>query len=1361
MSPAQPASRYVQITRHLYDPADDPPSPFTRRARRSGSGKPPETWKDVLLPWAGDSAADALVLVAPSTAGKSTEIRQQAIHLTVEGHFAFCTTARAVARQGLRNALNGPDQAAFDEWARSQRPAVIFVDAVDELILDSVTFEDVTLRLSHEVDFAHRPVQLVITARVGAWTSRERLALIRLIGKGEKLSIAERTLEPLGTAEIGAVARILGVLDAESFDDAFRDGEFEDLLDLYPLNVRIFVNYWNAYRRLGTWTDMLRLFVDAAAAEHNPLHAGALSVAEIRDALARIAVACLTMNTNLVAFSGPVPGAIDGRRLFANLPEEKYRELASRGVFGHKDEDVLQLPPGPLAHFLAAEWFAERVRRGRNVEELLDDLAVSLYGGEEAQIPDSRAAVVGWIASSVPDLRKRLAEIAPRVLLFEGDPSRLTSPDIENGLRRLCSDIAAGKYDPWPSRATVRWLAVPSLESTVLQLLETFRGSPLVEQHLLRFAHRGRYRAGLKPALELALDDKSSAVTRIDSIGFVGAVGDAAHQENLRPLLTDQDHGIRLAVLKALVPRLLDGKPLVDALLSLDQKHVRYASYSLQQSLSVNDIDATLTAVEPELASTSETETTAAHHALGFSLLLERLKRVCPEPMPAWLPGLVVGLESHADHQFISTKQREELRALLDELPFLRRAVWEARLRASDGGRTYRYRANGLSELVVEDINWLHDLATDDSRDADRRKAAHDEIQRVWQWAPAGDRLAFRDSGRAAAPIVARLAELDLHAARFEEQGRAAEASGREQETAELRRQTQGLKERLVAISEGLDMGGLYWAWERGFAGGGYGRVDASQLAQDLDPALASAFSSGFKACWRKQEPQLFYNGGTPVAVLIGLTGLTLAFSEDLSPKDLTSQEALQAAIYGLHELSGFPSWYERLLVAHRPEVTRVLIESVGAEWKANPVRTSGVIGWAPYASPEIARVIGDAVLELVEHERVPTALLRGVGNALFFASGDHARVVRAAARLLDDSDSLEPSDVADRLRIWAHVDSSGAAAWLRALGAQSVVRFRQVVMETAARLERDFDREVLVGKSRLLTPESLAVLLPLIFEGVNLSEDLHGEGRTTPTSRDEAERFRGRCMRALVTNPTAEARRVLRELGSEPALAQHQLWLARQGEQQLGHAAEFGARRWTEDDVLAVERGDERQPETLAALFTLVGRHLIRVNGILENADFSYRRLFTSDTPEKLLQLWVAANLELVSRGLYSIDREGEVQDNNKPDIGALISLSTGSMAGQIRLPIEIKPAGGRSPRDLQDAISLQLHDQYMRPPTVTHGILVVIRNDREQRWKIDGRLQGFDALMAQLRSYARTFGAQRGRTIAVHCIDVVGDSD
>jgi hypothetical protein len=474
---------YVSITRHFREVTEDPKDGLTRRMLRGFRSVAPTTWRNLLRPDAKEHAPSAVVLVAPSGAGKSTEVEKETERLRREGHVVFCCEAGAVATDGLRASLDRPSAEAFEQWLAGTASAVVFLDAVDEVYLRQRKFRDVTRRLAKEIDFATRDIQIVVTVRNGAWSTADLNDLADLLRPREadpKIKIV--TFEPIDAEALGALARAAGVKDVDAFLRRFEEDDLYNLLDLRPCDAHLFVDYWNKHGAFGTWTQILADFLDTSFVEANPVHQSnqELSLEQGSSALRRIAAASiLTKRTHVtLPMSASLPGAMDGRKLFADWEGRLLGELFGNGLLVHKGEAAVQLPQGALTHFLAAKWFAERFRKGWRLEELRDALFIKVFDESRWRVPASRHPVVGWVASEVPELRELLLDEDPRALLCEGDPRRLDTSEIVAALRKIFELAVAKKGSPGlPRGRFVSWHGpswlTPSLGSSAST--ETFR----------------------------------------------------------------------------------------------------------------------------------------------------------------------------------------------------------------------------------------------------------------------------------------------------------------------------------------------------------------------------------------------------------------------------------------------------------------------------------------------------------------------------------------------------------------------------------------------------------------------------------------------------------------------------------------------------------------------------------------------------------------------------------------------------------------------------------------------------------------------------------------------------------------------
>jgi hypothetical protein len=131
----------------------------------------------------------------------------------------------------------------------------------------------------------------------------------------------------------------------------------------------------------------------------------------------------------------------------------------------------------------------------------------------------------------------------------------------------------------------------------------------------------------------------------------------------------------------------------------------------------------------------------------------------------------------------------------------------------------------------------------------------------------------------------------------------------------------------------------------------------------------------------------------------------------------------------------------------------------------------------------------------------------------------------------------------------------------------------------------------------------------------------------------------------------------------------------------------------WKPAEVLQFEQESAKEPQNVGELYHLVLRRLHEVREDLEEGDFSQSELLKlARKTEKHYQLWLAGQLELRSRGIYSVTRESEVKAGKKPDV---VVQRTSVNA---RIPIELKVADAWSGSELRKAFKKQLIGQYQR---------------------------------------------------------------
>jgi hypothetical protein len=1385
------------IARRFVDRGKDATPVATRRMLAHFAGKRDLTW-EVLLPSSrGESAIDAIVLEAGSGTGKSTEARSQAERLRAEGTAAFYSEARRVASNGLAAALHGDDAVAYERWRATTSVGVLFVDAVDEVYLDHRSIDDLFRNLEREIDFATRPVILVMTARTGAWGSHEASLLEKCMRRrtpppdgqyddrglakterkagpsGHELTIRTLTFEPLDAADTRILGESYGASDPKAFHEAFEEGEVAEFIHLRPRDVELFVQYWNRHGRLGTWTEIAGWLVTWTYQELNParrLHA--LSLDEYARGLKRVAAASvLCKQLHIVLPTAlALPGAIQACELFPEWSPAKLDELFTSPLFVPKGESAVQLPDGAVTQCLAALWVVQRYRAELDLDAVVDALFARVPGESGLRLPDSRRALVGWAASALPELRKTPRAVAPDALLHFGDPSKLSCREISETVGSLVARKTVRHWE-WPTNGTLARLARPELEHTLRDILTKETDSNLL-WHLLRFVEAGSYSACVPRALELALDESGRQGSQTLAIRVVSKLGGDAGKHALRALLKTSNADIKAALVTSLVPNHVTASELSELLVGGCNQNLAYAFSMRCASLVTADLDDVLSALDRHLAGTAratadglevdfndDAESALAHAAC--SALTARLLRPLPLRLPKYVERLPLTIQVIAEAAHIDDGAIDSLNAELARQARVRRAVWRERLVLfREDHHLHDHTSKAVAPLLVEDLEWLH-IESLHVRNADIRASVQIQIQSVYDRADADARGRLRATSRAAFRRV-------LEA--FEESRAAIElartASKNRSDAAAAKKIAENAS-KLVPIRDGIrdgsQLGALEWAWSQlRQSNSERARVNVAGLVKLVGNELAEDCLTGFVSSWRKLDVPIPEAGApsTPVALLVALTGVTVEYQRGAHFAHLTAAEAATAAKLAMYELNSFPSWLEQLVRAHPKAVEVVLRETISREWDL-AAECHGVLRFAPYQGPVVVAMIKSIVFELaaVHPPAHPTSAHYAV-SALLSSRVDFEAASALAQRFVCQFET-EIDMCLEWARLWANTTPSSAAAWLSKKRESDPAGVGNLIGRLAGMLGRDFERDAARVASNFFAEDGIRSWLPLLVDSVRPEHDIRHKGGHVVGERDDAQDLRDRCLSALAKEGSPESYSVLESLRRSQSDETYRANIERAMIAHHTHAAEAAAEPWSIEGILEFEQGRDATPSSRAALFALVRRHLRQISGSQQEGEFAYPELFERlagphpseegmNRVELTVQRWVAATLQLVSRGLYTVEREPEKKDQKRVDICATVP-------GVGQVPIEIKPIGAYSFADLKRTIEHQLLGDYMRPREVTHGVLLLVRLVDKQFQLGENRKRWFADLVSALSEFADGFTVTHGKVISVETISLV----
>ena len=131
---------------------------------------------------------------------------------------------------------------------------------------------------------------------------------------------------------------------------------------------------------------------------------------------------------------------------------------------------------------------------------------------------------------------------------------------------------------------------------------------------------------------------------------------------------------------------------------------------------------------------------------------------------------------------------------------------------------------------------------------------------------------------------------------------------------------------------------------------------------------------------------------------------------------------------------------------------------------------------------------------------------------------------------------------------------------------------------------------------------------------------------------------------------------------------------------------------------------------------------------------DFQQGQTLAQLSSEKQVQKFVADRLRLKQGRSYSVEREVHVADEKEPDIRFRAKSTDASV------PLEIKVAESWTLQELENALTLQLCQKYLRARDARHGILLLVHNKPKPRGWLTrtGKKLTFSEVVARLKGLA-----------------------
>ena len=455
-------AEFIDLQRRFRELTDEEvDDPETLAAWSDHMAGPTGGWPDLLR-------HHRVVLLAEAGAGKTAEMRHQAMQLAAEGKFAFFVALEDLDRESIDQILSTDEERRFQKWTTAtDAPAWFFLDSVDELKLTLGKLDRALRRLSSTLEGNLHRSRIIISCRPSDWlpvldaaTVTGRLtapvkgprvssepseevfmeALRHEYGRGapatceqhddiQRRGLKTVTMLPMTNRQVERFVEQRGMRDGAAFlaavgrHDAWRFAR-------RPLDLIALMDTWNQSGTLGTRVKQHETNVTTKLRDAPARHStDVLSEARARDGAERLALALSLTRTRSIRSpeqaldTDRADGMLDSSQVLRDWNAAERRALLRRALFDPATYGRVRFHNRSTQEYLAARHLHSLRERGMSTKTLLRMLFATCYG-VDVVFPSMRA-IAAWLALWDDAVCKALTEREPEALLLQGDPESL------------------------------------------------------------------------------------------------------------------------------------------------------------------------------------------------------------------------------------------------------------------------------------------------------------------------------------------------------------------------------------------------------------------------------------------------------------------------------------------------------------------------------------------------------------------------------------------------------------------------------------------------------------------------------------------------------------------------------------------------------------------------------------------------------------------------------------------------------------------------------------------------------------------------------------------------------------------------
>ncbi|MCD4655787.1 hypothetical protein K8T06_17845, partial [bacterium] len=358
--------------------------------------------------------------------------------------FAFFVTIEDLAEFGLNKSFISKDKLLYNTWISSKEHAYFFVDSLDEARLHGKKFSVALRHLENELSNYLSRASLLISCRPSDWRYHADKTTIESIlfqindGKNGKLSSSEKTenaikirvvaLSVLDETQVKLLAQHYGVSNIPKFITAIQKSSAQIFINR-PRDVEWLAAYWISNGQLGTLYELIDHNVEQKLRETNVNRNSTLPANKAR--LGAVALAGIASLRNKAFFTIPddllgtdrANHSLDPSSILSNWSTSEIADLLTRPLFDEATYGRVRIHNQSVQEYLSALWFRQLIKSGME-RKAINELLIKEVDSKILITPGLEATV-GWLSIFDTQIRERVIDIAPEILISHGDPRNL------------------------------------------------------------------------------------------------------------------------------------------------------------------------------------------------------------------------------------------------------------------------------------------------------------------------------------------------------------------------------------------------------------------------------------------------------------------------------------------------------------------------------------------------------------------------------------------------------------------------------------------------------------------------------------------------------------------------------------------------------------------------------------------------------------------------------------------------------------------------------------------------------------------------------------------------------------------------